>query len=159
MRLGDDAASGEQPRASTGGGLDSSAALVRAESDHLDATLHALVIRLSSVPGLKVSVAYRHGKLRRLLGDLPYINDLNRRTGPIHKLLVAVGTRSYWVRADHGSIRCGREITSGEQGQVTEEMSFSSWAATLFDEIAAQNFVNYESMAALRRLVEQDRVE
>ncbi len=159
MRLGDVAANGEQARASTGAGLDSSAALVRAESDHLDATLRALVTRLSSVPRLKLSVAYRHGKLRRLFGDLPYINDLNRRTGPIHKLLVAVGTSSYRVHAEHGSIRCGREMTSGEQGQVTEEMSFSSWATTLFDEIAAQNFVNYGSMAALRRLVEQDRVD
>jgi hypothetical protein len=144
---------GEQAR--TGPVFDTSAALVRAESDHLDATLHALATRLSSVPGLKVTVSYQHGKLRRLLGDLPYINDLNKRTGPIHKLVVAIGPSSYWVDAGHGSIRCGRD----EQGQVSEELTFSAWATTLFDEIVKQNQVNYESMVALRRLVEQDRVD
>ena len=61
-----------------GASLDSSAAMVRAESDQLDATLHALVRRLSSVPGLMMTVSHRHGRLRRLIGDLPYINDLNR---------------------------------------------------------------------------------
>jgi hypothetical protein len=153
--MGDAATTDLDGQAGAGAGLDSSAALVRAESDHLDATLHALVARLASVPGLKVSVSYRRGKLRRLLGDLPYINDLNRRTGPIHRLLVAVGMRSYWVHADHGSIRCGRELAPND----SEEMRFVAWATSLFDEIAAQNFVNYESMVALRRLVEQDRVD
>jgi hypothetical protein len=149
------AAVDEHERASTGPVLDTSAALVRAESDHLDATLHALATRLSSVPGLKVTVTYRQGKLRRLLGDLPYINDLNRRTGPIHKLVVAIGPSSYWVDAGHGSIRCGRD----EQGLVSEELAFSAWATALFDEIVKQNLINYESMVALRRLVEQDRVD
>jgi hypothetical protein len=135
--------------------LDTSAALVRAESDHLDATLHALIMRLSSVPGLQVTVSYRHGKLRRLLGDLPYINDLSKRTGPIHRLVVAIGPSSYWVDARHGSIRCGRD----EQGEVSEELTFSAWATALFDEIVRQNLINYESMVALRRLVEQDRVD
>jgi hypothetical protein len=136
---------------STGAGLDSSAALLRAESDHLDGTLRALIARMSSVPGLEVSVAFREGKLRRLLGDLPHIDDLSRRTGPIHRLVVAVGRRSYWLHADHGQITCGREITLGEHGHVTEEMSFSIWARTLFGEIAVQNLANYESMLALRR--------
>jgi hypothetical protein len=158
-RAGHVAATDEDERTSTGAGLDSSAALVRAESDHLDATLHALVTRLSSVPGLKVSVSYRHGKLRGLLGDLPYINDLNRRTGPIHRLAVVIGSDSYWVHADHGWIKCGRDTASGQRGLLTEEMPFPVWATTLFDEIAAQNFVNYEAMVALRRLVEQDRVD
>jgi hypothetical protein len=159
IRERDLAGTDDGARTSTGAGLDSSAALVRAESDHVDGTLRALIARMSSVPGLKVSVADRHGNLRRLLGDLPYINDLNRRTGPIQRLVVAVGTRSYWVHADHGQIRCGREITLGEHWQVTEEMSFSIWARTLFGEIAVQNLVNYESMLALRRLVGQDRVD
>jgi hypothetical protein len=149
----------EDVRTSTGAGLDFSSAMVRAESDHVDATLHALVKRLSSVPGLTMTVSYRHGKLRRLIGDLPYINDLHRRTDPVHKIVVAVGPCSYWLNSDHGSIKCGREITSVERGQVKEELSFSVWATTLFDEIAQQNFVNHESMAALRHLVEQDRVE
>lgn len=157
IRPGDLAGTDDGAWTSTGAGLDPSAELLGAESDHLDGTIRALIARMSSVPGLKVSVAYREGKLRRLPGDLPYSNDLNRRTGPIQRLVVAVGTRSYWVHADDGQIRCGREITLGRHGQVTEEMSFSIWARTLFGEIAVQNLANYESMLALRRRVEQDR--
>ena len=134
--------------------LDASAALVRAEVDHLDATLRALATRLSTVPGLKVKVGYRQGRLRRLVGDLPYINDLNRRTGPVARLAVACGPVSYWVHAEHGSIKCGRE----QHGALAEELPFSSWASRLFDEVVEQNLLNYEAMAALRRLVEQDRV-
>jgi hypothetical protein len=139
--------------------LDSSSAMVRAESDHLDGTLHALVRRLSSVPGLTMTVSHRHGRLRRLIGDLPYINDLHRWSDPIDKVDVAVGPLTYWLQADRGSIRCGSQVTSVERGEAKEEMSFSVWANALFDEVARQNFVNHESMVALRHLVEQDRVD
>ncbi len=147
------------PRPDTGAGLDFSSAMVRAEAGHLDATLHVLVKRLSSVPGLKMAVSYRHGKLRRLLGDLPYINDLHRSTDAIVEIVVVVGPRSYSLRSDRGSIICVREVTSLERGQVKEELSFSVWATELFDHIAEQNFVNHDSMMALRHLIEQDRVE
>ena len=133
--------------------------MVRAESDHLDATLHALVARLSSVPGLRMTVSHHHGKVRTLIGDLPYINDLHRRSDPIHKLDVTVGPSTYWLQSDDGSIGCGRQVTSVEQGAVKQDLSFSVWATQLFDEIARQNFINHESMAALRRLVEHDRVD
>jgi hypothetical protein len=139
--------------------LDSSSAMVRAEADHLDATLHALVTRLSSVPGLQMSVSYRHGKLRRLFGDLPYINDLNRRTSPIQRVVIAVGPYSYWLHSDLGSIRCGRDAISAQPGQVIGELTFSVWAKTLSDEIARQNLVNHDSLVALRHLVESDRVD
>lgn len=161
MRRAEDVAmSNEDVRTNTGAGLDFSSAMVRGESRHLDATLHALVRRLSSVPGLKMAVSYRHGKLRRLLGDLPYINDLHRQTDPVHTIVVVVGPCSYWLRSEDGSIKCGREITSIVPPQVKEEeLSFPVWATTLFDDIAQQNFVNHDSMLALRHLVEQDRVE
>jgi hypothetical protein len=139
--------------------LDSSSAMVRAESDHLDATLHALVRRLSSVPGLTMTVSHRHGRLRRLIGDLPYINDLHRWSDPIDKVDVVIGPSTYWLESDRGSIRCGRQLTSVERGEAKEELSFPAWANALFDEIARQNFVNHESMVALRHLVEQDRVD
>jgi hypothetical protein len=138
-------------------GVDSSSAMVRSESDHLDATLRALIRRLSSVPGLKMVVTYRHGRLRRLIGDLPYVNDLHRRTDPIHKLVVTIDACSYWLQSEPGAIRCGREVAAIEPGQSREELSFSDWAGALFDAIAQQNFVNHESMVALRNLVEQDR--
>lgn len=147
----------EDAQPSSIAGVDASSAMVRTESDHLDATLHALIRRLSSVPGLKMVVSYRHGRLRRLIGDLPYVNDLHRRTDPIHELVVIVGICSYWLHSSHGSIRCGRQTTASAGGQGKEELSFSDWAGALFDAIAQQNFVNHESMVALRNLVEQDR--
>ena len=154
----------EDVRTNAGVQLDSSSAMVRAESEYLDATLHALVARLSSVPGLKIAVSpglktavsRRHGRLRRLIGDLPYINDLHRRTDPVHKIVVEVGPCTHWLHSDYGSIKCGRELTSIERGQVKEELSFTVWATELFDEIARQNLVNHESIVALRHLVEQD---
>jgi hypothetical protein len=149
----------EDPPFNSAAEFDSSSAMARAESDYLDATLHALVKRLSAVPGLNMTVAYRHGKLRRLIGDLPYINDLHRRTDPVHEITITVGHCSYWLHSDSESIRCARELTSIERGQVKEELSFSEWATALFDDIAGQNSVNHESIAALRHLVEHDRVE
>jgi len=149
----------EKARANTGASLDRSSAMVRAESDHLDATLHALVRKLASVPGLTMTVSHRHGRLRRLIGDLPYINDLHRWTDPIDRVDVAVGPSAYWLRADFGSLSCGRALTSLGRREDEQELSFSVWATELFDEIARQNLVNHESMVALRRLVELDRVD
>jgi hypothetical protein len=141
---------------SVGAGLDSSSAMLRAEADHLEATLAALVTRLSSVPGLDMTVSYRHGALRRFFGDLPYINDLNRQTGPIQRIEIIVGPDSYWLQSESGFIRCGRDASSA---QGTEALTFSVWAKTLFDEIARQNLVNHDSLVALRHLVEHDRVD
>jgi hypothetical protein len=139
-------------------GLDTSSALVRAEADHLEATLHALVTRLGSVPGLKITVSYRHGKLRRFLGDLPYINDLNRRTGPIQRISVVIGAHAYWLHRDREAIRCGRDPIPTQPDSGAQELTFSAWAKTLFAEIAQENLVNHDSLLALRQLVEHDRV-
>ena len=147
-----------QDHATVAAGLASSSAMLRSEAEHLDATLRALVTRLSSVPGLNMSVGYRQGILRRLVGDLPYINDMNRRNGQIERLSIVTGPHSYWLHCDQRSIRCGREAVPPEPGHE-EEMSFSAWAKTLFDEIASQNFVNHDSLLALRQLVEDDRVD
>jgi hypothetical protein len=138
--------------------LDSTSAMVRAESDHLDATLHALVNRLSSVPALSMQVSHRHGRLRRLIGDLPYINDLHRRTDPIEKIVVNVGGCVYWLHTQGGSMSCGKDSGTFERPSGSEQLSFSDWAAALFDDIAHQNLVNHDSLLALRQLVEQDRV-
>lgn len=151
--------SGEDARSNAATGLAVSSAMVRAESDHLDATLSALVTRLSSVPGLQLAVSRRQGRLRRLIGDLPYVNDLHRSTDPVREVVVVVGPCSYWLHSEHGAIRCGTEVTSLERGLVKEELPFSAWATALFDEIARQNLVNHDSLVALRHLVEQDRVQ
>lgn len=141
-----------------GAGLDLSAAMVRAESQDLDATLHALINRLDSVPGLELRVTYRHGKLRRLIGDLPYINDLHRRSDPVQEIVVRVGHRHYRLRSEQGTIRCETETTSIERGQVKEQLSFPAWASALFEALSEQNLVNHKSLVALRQLVEQDQV-
>ncbi len=149
----------EDARVTGAARLDSSSALVRAESAHLDATLHALVQRLSSVPGLKVTVSYRLGRLRRLIGDLPYMNDLHRSSDPIRSLVVDAGPCSYWLESANGSITCGRAVATIEHGEVREALPFTTWAAELFDDISRQNLANHESMAARRHLVEQDQVD
>jgi hypothetical protein len=140
-------------------GFDSSSAMVRAEAEHLEATLGALVASLSSVPGLKLSVYPHRGLLRKLLGDLPYIDDMTRRKGQIQRIVVAIGPRSYWLRSQPGSIRCGLDVSTTQAGQANEEMTFSAWATALFEEIARQNLVNHDSLVALRQLVERDRVD
>ncbi|MHB8491715.1 MAG: hypothetical protein ACYDA6_05815, partial [Solirubrobacteraceae bacterium] len=119
----------------TNPGLDLSSAMVRAESQHTDATLHALLERLSSVPGLKVTGTYRHTWFRRLLGDLPYINDLHRDKDPVQRISVDVGPCTYWLDSHRSSIRCGTELAASiERGPVRDELPFSTWASRLFDD-------------------------
>jgi hypothetical protein len=132
--------------------------MVRAESDSLDATLNALVKRLEGVPGLRVRVSPRPGTLRKLIGDIPYIGELGTRTAHVHEIVIDVGSSSYWLHASPGSIACGRTDRSGEHQPAEEELAFASWATALFDEIERRNLVNHDAMAALRRIVEQDRV-
>ncbi len=134
--------------------LDATSAMVRAESEHLDATLHVLVQRLSSVPGLKITDSHRHGWFRRLLGDLPYINDPHRERDPVQKIAIALGPSTYWLHSRKDSIRCGVDIASAERPPARQELTFAVWATKLFDEIAQENLVNHESLAALRQLVE-----
>ena len=150
--------SAEEPGIQAPAEFDASAAMVRAESVELPAMVHALVQRLSSVPGLELKVARRHGRLRRLLGDLPYLNGMHRRTDPIERIDVTVGACSYWLIAERSAVRCGRRGSSPERGTREEELSFGAWASALFAAIATQNSVNLESVAALRRLVERDRL-
>ena len=135
-------------------GLDSTAALLRVETAHLDATVHALVARLSSVPGLQMTVRYRHGRLRRLLGDLPYINDLHRAGDPIESIAVSVRDSHYTLTSTNGALRCTRARSAGGAGE--EELTFSAWADALFDDITHENLINHDAMLALRELVERD---
>lgn len=134
-----------------------SSAMVRAEASDLDATLAALVTRLQSVPGLDVKVSPRPGMLRKLIGDLPYIHELGTKSAHVHEVIVSLGTTSYWLHATHGAITCGRGDRESGQGPQ-EELPFTQWATALFDDIAQHNLVNHDAMAALRRLVEQDRL-
>ena len=155
----DVAVSGQEAGTSPGAGLDLSAAMVRAESgapghDTARARQQAVLGPRPEDEGLTAPRS-----LRRLIGDLPYINDLHRRSDPIQEIVVVVDPDTYWLHADHGLITCGRDVSSIERGAVKEELSFSAWATALFDQIAQQNLVNHDSIVALRHLVEQDRVD
>jgi hypothetical protein len=143
-------------RAGAISGLDSSAALVRAESAHLNATLHGLVRRLGSIPSLALTVTYRQGRLRRLLGDLPYLNDLRRSGDPIEEIVATVGEDSYWLRSSCGAIACGRDRGRGGLERDRERLAFHDWATALCSEIERENLLNHEALLGLRRLVEQD---
>jgi hypothetical protein len=151
------AAADEHPNGAQAEDFHASSAMVRAEASDLDATLSALVTRLQSVPGLDVKVSPRPGMLRKLIGDLPYIHELGTRSAHVHEVVVSLGQTSYWLHATQGAITCGRTNSAGRQGQG-EELPFTQWATALFDDIAQHNLVNHDAMAALRRLVEQDRL-
>lgn len=131
--------------------------MVRAEFENLDATLNALVTRLSSVPGIDVSVSPRPGMLRKLIGDVPYVGELGTRSAHVHEVAVTVGSNRYWLHASDGSVRCGRSGAPVDGGPREEELTFTDWADALFDDIGQRNLVNHDAMAALRRLVEHDR--
>ena len=131
---------------------------MRAESDHAQATVHALVGRLSAIPGLDLRVFYGQGRLRRLLGDLPYLNELHRRADPIRRLEVSAAGTCYWLRCEPGAIHCGRELAPAHRAPVHEELPFASWAAELFAEISRQSHASQDAMSALRALVEHDQL-
>jgi hypothetical protein len=151
------ATAGEDPGGAQAQDFHASSAMVRAEASDLDATLNALVTRLQSVPGLEVKVSPRPGMLRKLIGDLPYFHELGTKSAHVHEVLVSLGPTSYWLHATHGAITCGRSNGAGGKGQG-DELTFTQWATALFDDIAQHNLVNHDAMAALRRLVEQDRL-
>ena len=133
--------------------LETGAAMLRFDL----ALLHALVERLSSVPGLNIAVDYRHGRFRRLLGDIPYVNDLHRPSDPIRRIAVTIGTGEYWVQSTDGSLKCGIDRLTLQRGPATEALSFSAWADLLLEEIVNQNHISHESAVALRNLIEGER--
>jgi hypothetical protein len=127
---------------------------VRRQLSESDALLHALVDRLSGVPGLNLKVDYRRGRWRRLVGDLPYVNDLHKKSYPIGSIRVGVGTTAYWVRATHGSLSCGSDNLSVDHGMVTEEQSVPAWTRGLLATLEAQCHLDPVSLSALRDLTD-----
>ncbi len=137
--------------------LETSAAMLRFDLEDLDALLRALVERLSSVPGLRIKVNYGNGRVRRLLGDLPYVNDLHRPSDPIRRMVVTIGSSDYWVESTHGSLTCGVDRLTLQRGPVTDPLPFPVWADLLLDEIVSQNHISHSSAVALRNLIEGER--
>ena len=138
-------------------GLEYRAAELRAEMPSVDGMLHALVDRLSGIPGLAMSVSYRHARWRRLVGDIPFVNDLHRRADPIRNIAVTIGSIEYWLRATGGTVRCGTDTVVAGRGRTTEEIPFTRWAETLFAALVGETQVHRDAIVALRDLVEQNR--
>jgi hypothetical protein len=147
----------ETQRRSDATGDRGSSTLLRSDWVHLDAVLHALVERLSEVPGLRMRVTYRHGTLRRVTGDIPFVNDLHRTSDPIRSIVVTVASSRYWVDVTEGSMQCGAESSTPPAGAGREIATFHDWADALFTDIARRNHLDPEMMAALRDLIEHDR--
>jgi len=143
----------------TGAGLECGAALVRAEAEDLDVVLRALGDKLSDVPGLKVRVSYRQGRVRSLIGDLPYLNGVRRSRGCVRRIDVGMDGFSYWLESGSHAIRSGRVVAGRDRGAVEEELTVREWIASLLDEIARHNLAGYEAMTALRNLVELGRID
>ncbi len=131
--------------------------MVRFDMDDVDVLLHALVERLSSVPGLKIVVTHGNRRIRRLLGDLPYVTDRHRLSDPIRRMAVTIGTSEYWVASSHGALTCGVARLTPQRSASGDPLPFAVWADRLIDEIVSQNHITHESVDALRTLIEGER--
>ena len=138
-------------------GIEHSAAMLRVEADDLDPLLRALAERLEAVPGLPVQVTKRHGRLRGLVGDLPYVERLHRRNDRVVRIVVTVGDDRHWVAREGTSLRCGVDRVAADKGAVTVYQSVPTWVGELVAAIDQRNSAEREAIAALRHLVEGGR--
>ena len=124
--------------------------------DH-DAFVYALADRLSAVPGVPVVVDHHKGRIRKAVGDLPYVNDLHRSSDPIRSLTVTVDTTEYWMRPTTGPLRCGIDTVTMKRGRTSEVVELDRWTDLLLDDVIRHNHLDPESGAALRTLIRGDR--
>jgi hypothetical protein len=136
------------------GDVDRQSAVLRSESDDLDAMLHGLIERLRGIPGLQVNVKQHPRRVRRLMGDIPYINDLHRRSDRIDRVDVTIGAANYWVESHGGSVTCGQDLAPAAEGRPSTPLPFADWSDALFADISMSNRQALESLSALRGLVE-----
>jgi hypothetical protein len=128
----------------------------RGSVDH-DAFVIALVERLSAVPGLPVVVGYQKGRIRKAVGDIPYVNDMHRSSDPIRSLKVTVGTTEYWVNPATGTLRCGIDTVTMTRGRTSDIVALAEWTDLLLEDVIRHNHLDPESGAALRNLIHGNR--
>ena len=124
--------------------------------DH-DAFIYALADRLSAVPGLPVVVEYHRGRIRKAVGDIPYVNDLHRSSDPIRSLTVTVDTVEYWAKPGTGPVRCGIDTVTMRRGRTSEVVDLPAWMDLLLEDVIRHNHLDPESGTALRTLIHGDR--
>lgn len=139
------------------GDLERESAVLRSESADLDAMLLGLIERLQAIPGLQVVVKQRHRRVRRLIGDIPYINDLHRRSDRIDRVAVTVGGANYWVESDGRSVTCGQDLVPVAEGRPSTHLAFGDWSDALFAGISRSNREALDALSALRGLVEDEQ--
>jgi hypothetical protein len=142
------------PSAASGpASLDAAAASLRADAGELDLLLRTLADKLGAVPGIETSVRHRRPRWRRLLGDLPYVNDLARRSGPIESVRVEVGGTTYQLAVRDLTIAC----TVTGPGGTPALRPFDAWLDELQAAIDQRARLSQESLAALQQLIVYDR--
>jgi hypothetical protein len=132
--------------------------LLRRESVDHDGFIDALIDRLSSVPGLQMAVKSHKGRVRRAIGDIPFVNDMHRSSDPIRSLRVSVGSSEYWVEPTTGSPWCGVDTVTVTRGRTTEIYELATWTDLLIEDVIRHKHLDPESAAALRSLIHGERV-
>jgi hypothetical protein len=140
----------------TGGAIDES--VINRESVDYDGFVDALIERLSSVPGLQLVVNSHKGRVRKLIGDVPYLNDMHRSSDPIRTLRVTVETAEYWVEPSSGSPFCGIDTVTTARGRSSEIFELATWTDLLLEDVIRYKHLDPESAVALRNLVHGERV-
>jgi hypothetical protein len=132
--------------------------LFRRESVDHDGFIDALIERLSSVPGLQMVVKTHKGRVRRAIGDIPYLNDMHKPSDPIRSLTVTVGTSEYWVEPTSGTPWCGIDTVTLTRGRTSETFELAPWTDLLLEDVIRNKHLDPESAAALRSLIRGERV-
>jgi len=109
------------------------------------------------VPGLDPVVTYRRSRWRRLVGDIPYVNDLHSGSQPIEGIHVAVGAADYRLAAAASSITCRVETTGPAGAATSTVLPFARWIADMTSAVAERSRMAHESLAALENLIVYDR--
>jgi hypothetical protein len=138
-------------------GLDDAASSLRADAADLDHLLHVLVERLGSVPGVALKIRFRRSRWRRMLGDIPYVNDLDRTSSPIERVEVALGARRYLLNVTGPSFTCCVEQTGAGAG-AGATLGFSQWMQALTGDIGRQSDSIRDAVASLQQLLIYDRM-
>ncbi len=133
-------------------------ALIRHESVDHDGFIEALIERLSSISGLQMVVKYPKGRVRKAIGDIPYLNDLHRSSDPISRLTVTVETVEYWVEPTGGSPWCGIDTVTLAGGRTSAIYELPSWTNLLLEDVIRHNHLDPESAASLHNLIRGERV-
>ncbi|HTW97706.1 MAG TPA: hypothetical protein VMD59_02955 [Acidimicrobiales bacterium] len=128
--------------------LDDAAASLRSNAADAPVLLHALALRLGDVPGLAVQVSRRRGRISRLVGDIPSVNDFRLKSAPVTAIRAQVRDRVFEIEATGYGIQCS-------SGASTERrvVPFAQWMDELTAALTELGRLSDEEVRSLERLV------